>query len=200
MRLGAKLSDLRPKASGATRARVDPRPPEVVPVGHVISERLVDKSSSPSQGIPINTECRRMEECGKLTIQDAKSGAMEDFLVRARSSGTKGFPDMIQSGRSGGWKFCAPNAESMEAAEAQYAAAHKGGQTEVSRGRWGAAIFVLLVDDGGVGHRVVAPQHDTSSADRCPPISALCSDAAVNLPRGFANCAVIDNVAIRNTS
>ena len=198
VRLGAKLSDLRPKASGAKRALVDPRPPEVVPVDPVISECLVDKSP-PSLGIPLNNECRMLGEGGEITIHYKKSGAMSDFLVRARSSGAKGFRAMLQSGRSGGWKCCAPNAESMEADAAQYAAAHKGGETVVSRGSWGSAILVLLVDDGGVGHRVVAPQQDTSAAERFPPISALCSDAPANRPRGFANCAVIDNAAIRNT-
>ena len=60
VRRGEKLSDLRPKESAAKRARVDPRPPELVPVGPVISDRLVDKSAT-SLWLPIRTECRRME-------------------------------------------------------------------------------------------------------------------------------------------
>ena len=63
VRLGATLSDLRPKASAAKRARVDPRPPDVVPVDPVIFECLVDKYAS-SLGAPINTECRRLEGGG----------------------------------------------------------------------------------------------------------------------------------------
>ena len=81
VRQGAKLSDLTPKECGAKRARVEPRPPGVAPVGPVIFACLVDKSSS-SIGIPLNTERRRLEEGGKLTIQGKSSGASADFPAR----------------------------------------------------------------------------------------------------------------------
>ena len=139
-----------------------------MPVGPVISDCVAGKSSSPI-GIPLNTECRGLADGGILTIQDKSPGASADFLARAHSSGDKGFRDMPQSGSFGGWKSFAPNAESMEAAALRYAAARNGGETDVSRGLWGAATIVLSVDDGGLGGQGVAPQLDTSAAGRTPP-------------------------------
>ena len=106
---------------------------------------------------------------------------------------------MFKSGRSGGWKCFVPNSESAEAAAAQYAAAHKGGKTDVSRGMWEAAILDSLVGDEGAAHRGVAIQQDTSHVERYAPTSALRASAPLSLPRGFVNSAVVDNVAIRNT-
>ena len=74
----------------------------------------------------------------KLTIQGNSSGAAADFLARAHASGTKGLRDMLQSGGGGGpWRMETPRpiAESTEAAALEYAAAHNGWETDISRWR-----------------------------------------------------------------
>ena len=129
----------------------------MAPVDPVIVAFLLGKSSQ-SVVCPVNTECRMLEEGGKLAIRDKSSAPSADFLARAHASGNKGFLDMIHSVMFGGWESLVLNAESLWATASQYAAARKGGKTNISHGSWGDDTLVLSVDDGGLGGRGVTPQ------------------------------------------
>ena len=145
VRLGAKLSDIRPKEGAAKRARIEPRHPEVVPSDPVIFERLVDKSPT-SLGLPINTECRRMDAGGKLTIHDKSSGAMTDFLARARSSGTNPRCAPVREV----WRMGVFRSKSGVDGGGRVASRRiaQRGETDISRGRWEASTLVLPGDGG----------------------------------------------------